>query len=733
MKGDFSPAWWVKRSHLLEFFQLTNTAAKIDEYVGTHRQAAKALALVAKTGKFTGDQLEKVAATAVLMDNVIGKAIDETVSEFEKLAKDPAKAAAELNEQYHFLTASVYEQITALEKAGKHTEAGKIATEAYAEALNQRSAEITDNLGYIERGWKAVKEVAAEGWDAMLGIGRDDPYLELERLEKRLSVLTFDGAVPNGAINGIWGTVDNPEVAHLKARQEELKKDIEAKEKKAEQDRARNEINSKAITSQQSFSALLDETLTKEEKRLKAYAELEKYIANIRAADPASALISDENITKVKKVLDERFAEKEQKESDAGQKLLSRYQQQEAQLQQQLETREKVGKQAGQLLEFTQQIVDLKAKKELTADEKSRLVYAEKIVAQLDINKKLEEELAQRERISREIAYQNNLTNETLVMQQRYADELAAFGTGNRNNQRLAGRNVITRNVQAKKDDLTNKLATGEIGQDSYDTNMQALEDELATRLQLYDKHYQDLDEARGKWQNGANRAFDNYMDSASDIAGQTENLFNNAFNSMEDAIVQFAMTGKASFSDFATAILADLARIAARQAIVQMLSNVIGSYSSGGVVGDNTSTTTDIWGDASGPMYAWTGGYTGAGGKYQPAGIVHKGEVVFSQEDVARHGGVASVERLRKGFKGFADGGVVGGNYAASVPSTGSGASGINITQHIKIDNGNSESMGDSDKLGKAYAKAADEGTRKEIAKQLKPGGMIWAAMRGY
>jgi len=51
-------------------------------------------------------------------------------------------------------------------------------------------------------------------------------------------------------------------------------------------------------------------------------------------------------------------------------------------------------------------------------------------------------------------------------------------------------------------------------------------------------------------------------------------------------------------------------------------------------------------------------GGYTGPGGKYQPAGIVHKGEVVFSQADVARHGGVDNVETMR--LRGYADGGIV-------------------------------------------------------------------------
>lgn len=56
-------------------------------------------------------------------------------------------------------------------------------------------------------------------------------------------------------------------------------------------------------------------------------------------------------------------------------------------------------------------------------------------------------------------------------------------------------------------------------------------------------------------------------------------------------------------------------------------------------------------------------GGFTGPGGKYQPAGIVHKGEVVWSQADVARAGGVGAVEALRKGY---ANGGPVG----VSVPS---------------------------------------------------------------
>jgi hypothetical protein len=64
-----------------------------------------------------------------------------------------------------------------------------------------------------------------------------------------------------------------------------------------------------------------------------------------------------------------------------------------------------------------------------------------------------------------------------------------------------------------------------------------------------------------------------------------------------------------------------------------------------------------------------FTGGYTGPGGVLEEAGIVHKGEVVFSQADVSRWGGWQAVEQLRKGPQlsisapSMAPSGAAGGN----------------------------------------------------------------------
>lgn len=62
-------------------------------------------------------------------------------------------------------------------------------------------------------------------------------------------------------------------------------------------------------------------------------------------------------------------------------------------------------------------------------------------------------------------------------------------------------------------------------------------------------------------------------------------------------------------------------------------------------------------------------GGYTGAGGKYQPAGVVHKGEYVFDAESVRRAGGPAAMDAMRRGLKGYADGGAVGAVSAPRIP----------------------------------------------------------------
>ena len=99
-------------------------------------------------------------------------------------------------------------------------------------------------------------------------------------------------------------------------------------------------------------------------------------------------------------------------------------------------------------------------------------------------------------------------------------------------------------------------------------------------------------------------------------------------------------------------------------------------------------------------PLGYSQGGYTGPGGVNQAAGVVHKGEVVFSQSDVARNGGVAAVEAMRLGLRGYAGGGAVnvptmgiagsygGGSSVTVIDQRGAGAPAIE-TQTTRGPNG--------------------------------------------
>ncbi|CAD7055469.1 tail length tape measure protein [Pseudorhizobium halotolerans] len=67
----------------------------------------------------------------------------------------------------------------------------------------------------------------------------------------------------------------------------------------------------------------------------------------------------------------------------------------------------------------------------------------------------------------------------------------------------------------------------------------------------------------------------------------------------------------------------------------------------------------TSAFPSAPGGLYD-RGGYTGPGGVHEPRGVVHAGEVVWSQRDVARAGGPQVVEAMRLGRRGYNNGGVV-------------------------------------------------------------------------
>jgi tape measure domain-containing protein len=126
-------------------------------------------------------------------------------------------------------------------------------------------------------------------------------------------------------------------------------------------------------------------------------------------------------------------------------------------------------------------------------------------------------------------------------------------------------------------------------------------------------------------------------------------------------------------------------------------------------------------------------GGYTGAGGKHEPAGVVHRGEYVMSKEATARLG-VPQLNALHESAKrGYAGGGLVGGSASGKGVSLSmakvSAAPAITISAPITI-NSNGGTPAQNQDLAKQMSKELDATVRRtiqsEIMRQKRPGNLL-------
>lgn len=196
--------------------------------------------------------------------------------------------------------------------------------------------------------------------------------------------------------------------------------------------------------------------------------------------------------------------------------------------------------------------------------------------------------------LSQAMKYQADLERQLAIAQQQGDAAAAAIGMGDKRAGRAQSRLALEQENNNKILALRDELATA-----SNEKQRQELEKQIALRqeygaklVQVQEDTFNKIDAAQSDWSNGASAAFENYLDSASDVAGQTQELFTNAFGNLEDGVVQFVKTGKFQFKDFADAIIEDLIRIQVRQAAAGFLSTAFGFLGGGGsALGQGTMT----------------------------------------------------------------------------------------------------------------------------------------------
>jgi lambda family phage tail tape measure protein len=729
--------------------QLGELSRQVSATVGTTGQAAEVLALLAGNGKIASDSFADITQAAVSMQEATGKAVSETVAEFTKLADDPVKASAALNEQYHYLTASVYSQIAALQEQGNHAGAVKLATEQYADAINERTPKILENLSFWEKAYNQVARAA----DNLKNIGRSDIGSDIEQAQRDLA----------RAQSGDVGLFQNKQemIEFYSDRLNMLQDERAAKDEIAKLD---GDDAKAQLASQQAMvkvDALTKSSLTNEQKRAEAITDYNRQLDDIRKTSPNDSRLDPAKVAKnmanindkfkdpkaaagsvdltgfnnAKNVLAETLAyyKNADKELEASQRagVISQasYTEQRVSLLQQ---------QATEVAQSYQSEIDAleaaKTKKGTTAaqsiqiDQKISDARSAMVKAQQESDSELaiiatNEEGRLRKQTLAVNTYTSALQQQVETLRQQGLRAASGLGQGDRQRGLTDQHNGIDDRINQQKLDLANQYGDGSRGMslDEYNQKLKALK---ATQQDLHNTvkaNYDDMSAAQSDWSSGASSAWQNYLESARDVSGQTKSLFTNAFGAMEDAIVQFALTGKLSFADFAKSILADMARIAARQAASSALSGLFGLAASafgGGAqnVGSSASASGYSTSGYAGAYGFDGGGYTGDGAKHEPAGVVHKGEVVIRQEVVRQPGMRGYLERLNK--RGYADGG-----YVDSPGSSGAQGGAGEPPIVVNVDARDSGASGiDPVRL----AEAVKITVRQEIAIQRRNGGQL-------
>ncbi|EAT1699774.1 phage tail tape measure protein [Salmonella enterica] len=565
--------------------QLNEMAKSIAGNGVTQHDAAGVLAQVAGSGAFTGAAVDMVSRTAARMQEAVGQSVDETIRQFRRLQDDPVNAAKELDQTLHFLTATQLEQIRVLGEQGRTADAAKIAMSAYSEEMNKRAGDVHDNLGWIERAWNAVGDAAKWAWDRMLDIGREDTLDEkIATLQEKIARARKTPWTVSSSLTE-YDQQQLNELQEQKRQKDLLDAKAQAERTYQETQKLRNEQND-ALDRENETEAMRH---AREINRINAmqYADASK----------RNGAIEREN-ERHKKAMERQTKKPKAYHNDEASRLLLQYSQQQAQVEGQiaaakLSTTEKMTEAHKQLLAFQQRITDLSGKK-LTADEKSVLAHRDEIeqaLQKLDISQQdLQHQNALNELKKKTLTLTSQLADEESRVRQQHAMALATMGMGDQQRGRYEERLKIQQYYQKLQKQLENdSRQKGTLGSDKYRQAEQKLQDSLDRRLAEWADYNAKVDTASGDWTLGASRALDNFMSQGSDVAGMTENVFTDAFNSMADGIANFALTGKMDFRSFTVSILADLAKMEARIAASKLLGSVLGMSGAGAGAGGGT------------------------------------------------------------------------------------------------------------------------------------------------
>lgn len=605
--------------------QLNEMAKAIDRVTGTQAGAAEALAQFAADGNVASTNIERFTTVALKLEKEAGQAVKDTVKQFAELAKDPVSASIKLNETTRFLTATVYDQIKALEEQGRTADAAAVAQAAYADTLDSRLGTLTNRLGVFQRAWRMLGSDAKDAWDLMLGIGRADT------LQEKVSAAQVElgKRMERGALNSTTGDAYEKGNQALRERVATMQESIKLENRAADAQRAaaeqvKNRIafdkeaekyQTKAVRRAEELAranVLADKAGASAAERAKVIAGIEeKYkdkkvastarvdgaaqanldIADIkaRAAELTNTLANTERVLEAQRsagLINETayYSEKKRLLAANVAAQTDALTAENARL-----SKDKLNTKDG--LDRDRKILENQQRlSKLTADASTAQTVLE-----------LQEAAAMRTRASALLSARQAAQDYFDTLNKQQEREAQGYGKGNAKRNIEAGVSQIEDRYSGQRRDLDNNRAQLELEGKFTDESRKQYADRLAIINEFQAKSVASwlstaarIEDSQRDWMKGLSEGLANYLDETSKIGKQVEATFTSAFQGLDEALASFVVTGKLNIKSLADSIIKDLARIAIKQNVTgplaSALSGFFGGFTGGGSVVKNAN-----------------------------------------------------------------------------------------------------------------------------------------------
>ncbi|EJE9548349.1 phage tail tape measure protein [Escherichia coli] len=680
----------------------------------TFNQTSESLSALVKAGVSGEAQIASISQSVARFSSASGVEVDKVAEAFGKLTTDPTSGLTAMARQFHNVTAEQIAYVAQLQRSGDEAGALQAANDAATKGFDEQTRRLKENMGTLETWADKTGKAFKSMWDAILDIGRPESSADMlasaqkafdeadkkwqwyqSRSQRRGKTSSF-----RANLQGAW---DDRENARLGLAAATLQSDMEKAGELATRDRAERDASQLKYTgeAQKAYERLL----TPLEKYTNRQEELNKALKDgkILQADyntlMAAAKKDYESTLKKPKSSGVKVSAGERQEDLTHAALLA--------LETELRTlekhsgaNEKISQQRRDLWKAESQFAVLEEaaqRRQLSAQEKSLLAHEQET---LEYKRQLAD-------LGDKVEYQkrlNELANQAVRFEQQQSAKQAAISA--------KARGLTDR--QAQRESESQRL------RDVYGDNPDA----LAKATSALKNTWSAEEQLRGSWMAGLKSGWGEWAESATDSFSQVKSVATQTFDGIAQNMAAMLTGSEQSWRGFTRSVLSMLTEIFLKQAMVGIVGS-IGSAMGGAFGGGASASTGTAIQAAAANFHFATGGFTGTGGKYEPAGIVHRGEFVFTKEATSRIG-VGNLYRL---MRGYAEGGYVGG---AGSPAQMRRAEGISFNQnnHVVIQNDGTNGQA-GPQLMKAVYDMARKGAQDELRLQLRDGGMLSGSRR--